>query len=208
MCFNNRFSLVSVEGGNCPLLHLYIKMVDLKEKSTVEEQRTSTHNKLCFSGNNIVISGCCQVNGTAVVPPVTSIRGVKIYLSGKFVVLETSFNLRVRFDGNHHADVTLPTSYNGLLCGMCGKSQCNYLLLFLTKWIKHRIWLIKIEWFWISVVPTGNFNGNPNDDNLKPDNTPAANTNELGDSWQVADSDPEWVTLQKTEYKTFNFIYL
>ncbi|KAL4006244.1 lactase-phlorizin hydrolase [Sarotherodon galilaeus] len=97
-----------------------------------------------------------QVNGTAVVPPVTSISGVKIYMSGKFVVLETSFNLRVRFDGNHHADVTLPTSYNGLLCGMCG-----------------------------------NFNGNPDDDNLKPDKAPAANTNELGDSWQVADSDPE-----------------
>lgn len=58
-----------------------------------------------------------------VVPPVTSIPGVKIYLSGTFVVLETSFGLRVRFDGNHHADVTLPTSYNGLLCGMCGKNQ-------------------------------------------------------------------------------------
>ncbi|XP_033465892.2 zonadhesin, like isoform X3 [Epinephelus lanceolatus] len=97
-----------------------------------------------------------QVNGTVVVPPVTSISGVKIYLSGKFVVLETSFGLRVRFDGNHHADVTLPTSYNGLLCGMCG-----------------------------------NFNGNSKDDNLKPDNTPAANTNELGDSWQVPDPRPD-----------------
>ena len=64
-----------------------------------------------------------QVNGTVVVPPVTSISGVKIYLSGKFVVLETSFGLRVRFDGNHHADVTVPTSYSGLLCGMCGKNQ-------------------------------------------------------------------------------------
>lgn len=64
-----------------------------------------------------------QVNGTVVVPPVTSISGVKIYLSGKFVVLETSFGLRVRFDGDHHADVTVPTSYNGLLCGMCGKNQ-------------------------------------------------------------------------------------
>ncbi|TNN41392.1 Zonadhesin [Liparis tanakae] len=61
-----------------------------------------------------------QVNGTAVVTPVTSIAGVKIYLSGKFVVLETTFGLRVRFDGNHHADVSLPTSYSGLLCGMCG----------------------------------------------------------------------------------------
>ncbi|XP_028419520.1 zonadhesin, like [Perca flavescens] len=97
-----------------------------------------------------------QVNGTVVVPPVTSISGLKIYLSGKFVVLETSFGLRVRFDGNHHADVTVPTSYNGLLCGMCG-----------------------------------NFNGNSKDDNLKPDNKPAANTNELGDSWLVPDPRPD-----------------
>ncbi|KAM7377718.1 hypothetical protein PAMA_014158 [Pampus argenteus] len=97
-----------------------------------------------------------QVNGTAVVPPVTSISGVQIYMSGKFVVLETSFGLRVRFDGNHHADVTVPTSYSDLLCGMCG-----------------------------------NFNGNPKDDNLKPDQTPAVNTNELGDSWQVPDPRPD-----------------
>uniref|UniRef100_A0A3Q3EYV3 Zonadhesin, like n=1 Tax=Labrus bergylta TaxID=56723 RepID=A0A3Q3EYV3_9LABR len=75
---------------------------------------------------------------------------------GKFVVLETSFGLRVRFDGNHHADVTVPNSYSGLLCGMCG-----------------------------------NFNENPKDDNLKPDNTPAANTNELGDSWQIPDPRPD-----------------
>ncbi|KAM4714652.1 zonadhesin, like [Anableps anableps] len=97
-----------------------------------------------------------QVNGTVVVPPITSISGVQIYLSGKFVVLETSFALRVRFDGNHHADVTVPTSYSGLLCGMCG-----------------------------------NFNSDSTDDNLKPDNTAASNTNDLGDSWQVADPRPD-----------------
>ncbi|XP_051914405.1 IgGFc-binding protein-like [Hippocampus zosterae] len=97
-----------------------------------------------------------QVNGTAVVPPVAWIGGVNIYLSGKFIVLETSFHLRVRFDGNHHADVTVPSSYNGQLCGLCG-----------------------------------NFNGNPNDDNLKPDKTPASTTNELGDSWQVPDPRPD-----------------
>ncbi|XP_019955619.2 zonadhesin, like [Paralichthys olivaceus] len=97
-----------------------------------------------------------QVNGTVVVPPVSSISGVEIFLSGKFVVLETDFGLRVRFDGNHHADVTVPNSYKGLLCGMCG-----------------------------------NFNGNLKDDNLKPDNTPAANTNELGDSWKVPDPRPD-----------------
>uniref|UniRef100_A0A3Q3LWL0 Zonadhesin, like n=1 Tax=Labrus bergylta TaxID=56723 RepID=A0A3Q3LWL0_9LABR len=72
-----------------------------------------------------------QVNGTMVVPPVTSIDGVKIYLSGKFVVLETSFGLRVRFDGNHHADVTVPNSYSGLLCGMCGERQKHLTSTFL-----------------------------------------------------------------------------
>ncbi|XP_061566690.1 zonadhesin, like [Cololabis saira] len=96
-----------------------------------------------------------QVNETAMVPPI-NLPGMKIYLSGKFVVLETSFGLRVRFDGNHHADVTLPSSYSGLLCGLCG-----------------------------------NFNGKPADDNLKPDNTAAANTNELGDSWAVPDPRPD-----------------
>lgn len=66
-----------------------------------------------------------------VVPPVTSISGVKIYLSGKFVVLETSFGLRVRFDGNHHADVTVPNSYNDVLCGLCGKNQCLLVIYWL-----------------------------------------------------------------------------
>ncbi|KAF7207355.1 zonadhesin-like, partial [Nothobranchius furzeri] len=97
-----------------------------------------------------------QVNGKVVVPPVTSIGGLKIYMSGKFIVLETTFGLRVRFDGNHHADVTVPTTYSGLLCGMCG-----------------------------------NFNGNFKDDNLKPDNTAASNSNELGDSWEVPDPRPD-----------------
>uniref|UniRef100_A0A3B3R8S4 VWFD domain-containing protein n=1 Tax=Paramormyrops kingsleyae TaxID=1676925 RepID=A0A3B3R8S4_9TELE len=60
------------------------------------------------------------VNGVRVTPPVSLPGGVKVYLSGTFVVLETDFGLRVRYDGNHHADVTLPSSYWGLLCGLCG----------------------------------------------------------------------------------------
>lgn len=72
---------------------------------------------------------CCkiyilpQVNGTEVIPPVLSISGIEIFFSGKFVVLETSFGLTVRFNGDHLADVTMPSSYSGLLCGLCGKNQ-------------------------------------------------------------------------------------
>lgn len=54
-------------------------------------------------------------------PPVTPVDGVEIYYSGKFVVLETSFGLTVRFNGDHRVDVTVPSSYKGELCGMCGK---------------------------------------------------------------------------------------
>lgn len=60
------------------------------------------------------------------IPPVTSLSGIEIYFSGKFVVLETSFGLRVRYNGDHHADVSVPTSYGGKLCGLCGKISSAY----------------------------------------------------------------------------------
>ncbi|XP_017282542.1 zonadhesin, like [Kryptolebias marmoratus] len=134
--------------------------VDTQNEHRGSNKKVSYVRAVVINVNNVtVILGkgrTVQVSGTAVIPPVTFISGTKIYLSGKFVVLETPFGLRVRFDGNHHADVTLPTSYSGLLCGMCG-----------------------------------NFNENPKDDNLKPDNTAASNSNELGDSWEVADPRPD-----------------
>ncbi|KAI5085722.1 zonadhesin isoform X2, partial [Silurus meridionalis] len=66
-----------------------------------------------------------QVNGVQVIVPITLPNAVKIFLSGKFVVLETKFGLRVRFDGNHHADVSIPAAYKGLFCGMCGNYNDN-----------------------------------------------------------------------------------
>ncbi|XP_041034717.1 zonadhesin-like [Carcharodon carcharias] len=45
---------------------------------------------------------------------------LEIRVSGGFVALETDFGLRVRYDGNHHVDVTVPSSYAGQLCGLCG----------------------------------------------------------------------------------------
>lgn len=68
------------------------------------------------------------------VPPITSLSGIEIYFSGKFVVLETSFGLRVRFNGDHHADVTIPTSYSGQLCGLCGK-VISYILTVIVMYL-------------------------------------------------------------------------
>lgn len=81
---------------------------------------TENASVLTASVEHILCESCFQVNGVRVTPPVSLPGGIKVYLSGTFVVLETDFGLRVRYDGNHHADVTLPSSYWGLLCGLCG----------------------------------------------------------------------------------------
>ncbi|XP_067879874.1 zonadhesin-like [Heterodontus francisci] len=49
-----------------------------------------------------------------------TVKGVNIYASGIYVVLETKFGLMVRFDGNHHLEIRLPNTYYGKVCGMCG----------------------------------------------------------------------------------------
>uniref|UniRef100_A0AAJ7XF39 Zonadhesin-like n=1 Tax=Petromyzon marinus TaxID=7757 RepID=A0AAJ7XF39_PETMA len=92
------------------------------------------------------------VDGLRVTPPFF-MSGVYIQLSGSYVVLETDFNLVVRFDGNHHVEIVVPGEYAGQLCGICG-----------------------------------NFNGDGSDDNLKPDGSAAASSNELGNSWRVFNS--------------------
>lgn len=40
--------------------------------------------------------------------------------SGRYIVLETDFNLRVSYDADHSVEVRVPTTYSNLTCGMCG----------------------------------------------------------------------------------------
>ncbi|XP_059507175.1 IgGFc-binding protein-like [Stegostoma tigrinum] len=61
-----------------------------------------------------------KVDGEVEVLPVRVMSGVDVVLSGKYVVVSTDFGLRVKFDGRHRADVTLPSVFKGKVCGMCG----------------------------------------------------------------------------------------
>ncbi|XP_030044013.1 zonadhesin [Microcaecilia unicolor] len=60
------------------------------------------------------------VNDHRVNLPVSLNEKVTLRLSGKYVLLQTDFGVWVRYDGNHHADVSVPSSYAGLLCGLGG----------------------------------------------------------------------------------------
>ncbi|EHB00908.1 Zonadhesin, partial [Heterocephalus glaber] len=69
-----------------------------------------------------LIKGCRVVlNGLRVNLPVWLSKGwVAIRLSGSFILLYTNSGLQVRYDGNHLVEVTVPSSYAGQLCGLCG----------------------------------------------------------------------------------------
>ncbi|XP_009998802.1 PREDICTED: IgGFc-binding protein-like [Chaetura pelagica] len=94
-----------------------------------------------------------NVNGIRMNLPVFIENKIIIQSSGGYILLETDFGLWVRYDGNHYAEVSVPSSYRGLLCGLCG-----------------------------------NYNGDPNDDNIKPNGDIASGSTDLGQSWLVPEN--------------------
>ncbi|KAM4820738.1 zonadhesin [Thomomys bottae] len=91
------------------------------------------------------------VEGERVTLPVMLPNNNRMSLSGRFVVLETSFGLTVRWDGDQQLFLTVTSTHSGHLCGLCG-----------------------------------NYDGEGNNDNLKPNGGQAQNPEELGNSWQMA----------------------
>ncbi|XP_072113007.1 IgGFc-binding protein-like [Mobula birostris] len=61
-----------------------------------------------------------KVDGEEAVLPVSVSPGVVVALTGQYVVITTSFGLRVKFNGKHRAEVTLSSLFKGKVCGMCG----------------------------------------------------------------------------------------
>ncbi|XP_065430472.1 IgGFc-binding protein-like isoform X2 [Chrysemys picta bellii] len=60
-------------------------------------------------------------------PLPVSMEGGKVQVSqhGEASVLKTSFGLRVLFSQPHHITIGIPSSYHGLVQGMCGNSNGN-----------------------------------------------------------------------------------
>lgn len=62
-----------------------------------------------------------QVNDELVNLPVSLNEGqVSVYKSGWFAVVTTDFGLKVTFNWESAVFVTLPSSYKGAVCGLCG----------------------------------------------------------------------------------------
>ncbi|KAL4668903.1 hypothetical protein H8959_007457 [Pygathrix nigripes] len=80
-------------------------------------------------GENLEVSYIKAVHVTVFDLSISLLRGrrVTIRLSSNFVLLYTNFGLQVRYDGSHLVEVTVPSSYGGQLCGLCGNYNNNSL---------------------------------------------------------------------------------
>ncbi|XP_039369198.1 IgGFc-binding protein-like [Mauremys reevesii] len=82
-------------------------------------------------GYNIAIYkkevGKIRINDVTTSLPVTLEDGkIKLYQSGLNAILQTDFGLQVSYDWNWHLIITLPSSYYGAMCGLCGDFNQNH----------------------------------------------------------------------------------
>ncbi|TFJ96016.1 SPFH/Band 7/PHB domain protein [Platysternon megacephalum] len=70
--------------------------------------------------------GKVRLNGVITSLPVTLSDGkIRVYQSGFRAVLQTDFGLRVAYNWDWHLVITLPSSYYGATCGLCGNFNQN-----------------------------------------------------------------------------------
>ncbi|CAI5781335.1 IgGFc-binding protein-like [Podarcis lilfordi] len=71
-------------------------------------------------------TGRIRLNDNIVSLPLTLEYGkIKLYQSGTNAVLQTDFGLQVTYDWKWHLVITLPSSYYGTICGLCGNFNQN-----------------------------------------------------------------------------------
>ncbi|XP_012587079.1 PREDICTED: zonadhesin [Condylura cristata] len=60
------------------------------------------------------------VEGQQATLPILLKRGIYLTVSGRFVELQATFGLRIRWDGDQQLFITVPSTYSSKLCGFCG----------------------------------------------------------------------------------------
>uniref|UniRef100_A0A674J5D4 VWFD domain-containing protein n=1 Tax=Terrapene triunguis TaxID=2587831 RepID=A0A674J5D4_9SAUR len=70
--------------------------------------------------------GKVRLNGVITSLPVTLKDGkIRLYQKGLSTVMQTDVGLRVGYNKNWHLEITLPSSYYGAMCGLCGNFNQN-----------------------------------------------------------------------------------
>ncbi|XP_074927491.1 IgGFc-binding protein-like [Chelonoidis abingdonii] len=109
------------------------------EPFTVDEKNANRENQdisflrvtnVYIYGYNISIYkrevGKVRLNGVITSLPVMLKDGkIRLYQKGLSTVMQTDVGLRVGYNKNWHLEITLPSSYYGAVCGLCGNFNQN-----------------------------------------------------------------------------------
>ncbi|KAL7835924.1 hypothetical protein SRHO_G00282710 [Serrasalmus rhombeus] len=133
--------------GNC--MYRMVEVIRTKDQKqipfSVSVQQTSSHGKVIITRKvNIVVAAYnitlipglpweIRVDHVRAVLPLVLEQGlVKVYQSGSFIILETSFGLRVTYDTVSMAIIEIPSTYKKAVRGLCGnyndKKEDDFLL--------------------------------------------------------------------------------
>lgn len=83
-------------------------------------------SKFLYIKATIILFFLCQVDGLWFYLPLDHHDGrVRVRQSGNAALLETNFGLRVSYIWGWRVDLQLPSSYYGVVCGLCGNFNGN-----------------------------------------------------------------------------------
>ncbi|CAH2247939.1 c-binding -like [Pelobates cultripes] len=102
-----------------PYFHVYTTNEHRKSNTKVSYVQ-SVHVEIYNNTIDLLKNKKLNINGIRRNVPITSDSRYRVYVSGNYLLVETDFGLRVKFDGNHYVDVYLPSDYKGQVCGLCG----------------------------------------------------------------------------------------
>ncbi|XP_063297781.1 uncharacterized protein LOC134586215 [Pelobates fuscus] len=102
-----------------PYFHVYTTNEHRKSNTKVSYVQ-SVHVEIYNNTIDLLKNKKLNINGIRRNVPITSDSRYRVYISGNYLLVETDFGLRVKFDGNHYVDVYLPSDYKGQVCGLCG----------------------------------------------------------------------------------------
>uniref|UniRef100_A0A8C5R390 VWFD domain-containing protein n=1 Tax=Leptobrachium leishanense TaxID=445787 RepID=A0A8C5R390_9ANUR len=90
------------------------------------EEGTSTHTDVPYGSSNTLPRVCLQVNGTDYCLPVVLESGrIRVESFGPGTLIKSDFGFSATYDHGYCVSVSVPSSYMGQTCGLCGNYNRN-----------------------------------------------------------------------------------
>ncbi|KAM3931812.1 zonadhesin-like [Leptodactylus fuscus] len=123
-CSYTLTKLCNESSSEFPYFHVYTTN-EHRGSNTKVSYVQSVHVEVYNTNFTFLKNKKLNVNGKRTNVPTPPDSRIRVHISGNYLILETDFGLLVKFDGNHYTDVSLPSTFKGHVCGLCGNYNGN-----------------------------------------------------------------------------------